>query len=368
MEPVQSAAYAEISEVLAHYNLGQLVQYKQNLLGYNNTNFAIKTEKQEQEKDYFFRRYKQEILVDEITFEHAIIEHLLSQDVCQVARVHRTKNGETYVSRQLDGMSLPVYYAVFDFLEGEDRYTWIDPQLSTLEVQAAAAVLANFHNAVAAFNPPGRRVEPKILDLLPQIAENLQLVTRYSKGTDFDAALADNLDALLEVCSDMKAYCAGVDWSAAPEMVIHCDYHPGNLKFSGEQVVGLFDFDWSKIDLRCFDVGLAIWYLSHWRGDLDGIVRLDESLQFLRTYQGVLAGMADLDPLSEFELQHLPVMINLGNLFVLNWTVTDYYATSADPEEYLVYLNHSIRFCHWFAKRGRQFLLDHLVSSGNELS
>ena len=46
MEPVQAAVSTEISEVLAHYDLGQLVQYEQNLLGYNNTNFAIQLEKQ----------------------------------------------------------------------------------------------------------------------------------------------------------------------------------------------------------------------------------------------------------------------------------------------------------------------------------
>ena len=95
MEPVQAAVSTEISEVLAHYDLGQLVQYEQNLLGYNNTNFAIQLEKQGVHKDYFFRRYKQEILVDEIIFEHAIIQHLLNQDICQVAPVHHTTDNAT---------------------------------------------------------------------------------------------------------------------------------------------------------------------------------------------------------------------------------------------------------------------------------
>lgn len=363
MGPVNAAVYSEISEVLTHYDLGELVQFEQNLLGYNNTNFGIRTEKQGASKGYFFRRYKAEILPEEIVFEHAVIDHLLDQDICQVARVHRTKDAGTFHVRQADDRSSPpVYYAVFDFLEGEDRYTWIDPHLSLAEVKNAAEVLAHFHHAVAGFSPPGRRVEPKILDLLPQIAENLQLVEKASKGSVFDKMLEENLHLLLDDCSQMQAYCAAVDWSAAPEMVVHCDFHPGNLKFSGQQVVGLFDFDWSKIDLRCFDVGLAIWYLTHWDGDLDGIIRLPESIHFLQTYQETLANLPNLAPLDEFELRHIPVMINLGNLFILNWTVTDFYATSADADEYLQYLQHSINFCRWFTTRGRNFIEEFLIS------
>jgi len=132
--------------------------------------------------------------------------------------------------------------------------------------------------------------------------------------------------------------------------------------WTGQHVVGLFDFDWSKIDLRCFDVGLAIWYLTHWNNELDGIIRLAESLLFLKTYQSTLANLPHLEPLDAFELQHLPVMINLANFFVLNWTVSDYYAIDADPGEYLVYLQHSVRFNRWFMARGNQFIQEFLIN------
>jgi len=366
MAPVQEPIHDEIASVLAQYDLGKLVQFEQNLIGYNNTNFAIKTEKQGVRKDYFFRRYKSEILPEEIIFEHALIRRLLDEDICQVARVHKTKTGETFFTQQpQDGKSPPVYYAVFDYLQGEDRFTWIDPQLNPQEVLEAAMVLAKFHDAVYGFVPPGRRVEPQMLDLLPQIMENLNLVNRKSKGSIFDDLLQANLEFLLNECQEMQDYCAGLDWSLAPRMVIHCDYHPGNLKFSGSEVVGLFDFDWSKIDLRCFDVGLAIWYLCHWGGERNGIIRFAESLHFLQVYQEWSAELPTINPLDKFELQHLPVMVNLGNLFVLNWTVRDYYATDADPEEYLMYLEHSIQFSRWFSLRGWEFMRDNLIPNLN---
>lgn len=362
MAPVQDSIYDEITGVLAQYDLGKLVEFEQNLLGYNNTNFAIRTEKQGVRKDYFFRRYKSEILPEEIIFEHALIERLLDEDICQVARVHKTNSGETFFTQQpRDGKSTPVYYAVFDYLEGEDRFTWIDPALNPQEVREAAMVLAKFHSAVSGYVPPGRRAEPEILDLLPQITENLNLVKIKSKGSIFDDLLQANLKLLLDECQKMQVYCAELDWSRATRMVIHCDYHPGNLKFSGSEVVGLFDFDWSKIDLRCFDVGLAIWYLCHWGGNRNGIIRFAESLHFLQVYQDCSKELNRVDPLNHFELQHMPVMVNLGNLFVLNWTVRDYYATDADPEEYLIYLEHSIQFSRWFSLRGWEFMQDNLI-------
>jgi len=364
MEPGQTAHYNEIAEVLTHYDLGELLQFSQNTMGYNNTNFGIQTEKMGERKDYFFRRYKADILPDEIIFEHAVIQHLLEQDLCQVAGLHKTLTGDTFfTSRSPDSSRPDVYYAVFDYLEGDARYTWIDPQLSLEEVEGTAQVLAKFHAAVADFSPPGQRVEAKILDLLPEISMNLQRVKKESKGTPFDAVLADNLDFLQGQCERLQVHCAGLDWSPAPQIVIHCDYHPGNLLFSGQEVVGLFDFDWSKIDLRCFDVGLAVWYLSHWNAERNGIIRFQESLRFLQVYQHTLAGLQELAPLNDFELSQLPVMINLGNLFILNWTVRDFYAIDADPHEYLVYLAHSIQFSRWFELRGWEVIQELLISN-----
>lgn len=50
-------------------------------------------------------------------------------------------------------------------------------------------------------------------------------------------------------------------------LVIHGDYHPGNVKFQDGKVSGIFDFDWSNADLRCFDVAIALLYFcSVWNG------------------------------------------------------------------------------------------------------
>ena len=70
----------------------------------------------------------------------------------------------------------------------------------------------------------------------------------------------------------------GCEYKDLIHMVIHCDFHPGNLKFQNNAITGLFDFDWSKVDVRCFDVALAIiyfcLYLSGFRFPLNGFLFL----------------------------------------------------------------------------------------------
>jgi len=360
----QAAAFSEISKVLTNYNLGELLHFERNELGYNNTNFAIQTIRSGEKQDYFFRRYKLNIHPDEIKFEHAVINHLIDQNFDLVARVHQTKGGDSYFYTPTGSDStLPTFYAIFDFLEGEDKYTWIDPHCSAIEFNDSASVLAKFHIAVTDFTPPGRRFQPKICELMPQIADYLDTCLKRSKGTSFDTLLEENHAFLLDCCSDMKVYCADLQRLEVPHLVIHCDFHPGNLKYSHQEVIALFDFDWSKIDLRSFDVALAIWYFfSNWKGAQKGSLRLDESMQFLKTYQTTLQEFPGLNPLSQIEIQQLPDMINLSNLYVLYWTITDFYSKPVEPDEYRIYLQHHINCSRWFTGRGRRLLEEAMIS------
>ena len=148
-----------------------------------------------------------------------------------------------------------------------------------------------------------------------------------------------------------------------PELVIHCDYHPGNLKFTDEQVTALFDFDWSKVDLRLFDVALALWYFcTSWQGPEDGRFRLDWASTFLHAYQGYLE-KPGAGPLSPDEVRYLPILINASNLYILNWTILDFYAKDVDPKEYLVFLKHSVNFTRWFEDAANRKALEALAAS-----
>ncbi len=362
--PINASLAAELQEVLAQYDLGELVDCEKNDRGFVNTAYAICMLDGGKPKRYFLRKYKRGIGEEELMFEHSLIEHL-AEAGSPVARIHHTRAGKTYL-RRLEGMEDAVgsFYTIFDYLPGEDRFTWVDPVLNDAQLGASGAVLAQLHVHASGFSPLGRRAEPRILELLPVIAQTWSACPARSKGTIFDTHIRDSLGA---VSGGIAATLAALQEPAArslPEMVVHCDYHPGNLKFTGDAVTGVFDFDWSKVDLRLFDLGLAIWYFcTAWREPEDGSLRLDGVHAFLKSYQDTVAAHLPAAVMTPEEAHYLPVMINAGNLYVLHWTVLDYFAKEVHPEQYVVFLDHSLHFNDWYAHPGNCQALEAAIAS-----
>lgn len=342
------AAESEIEFVLSFYRVGRLVDYQRNERGYVNTSFAIETELHGRREMYFLRRYKTGVTADEIQFEHSIIQHLLAKGIKLVAPVIETKAGETFLSRQSESEDTLVYYALFKFLSGEDRYTWVDPRCSQSELVNAAIVLAQFHQAVADLQPRGRKTEPKIFELLRSIPAHLEACLTSRKDATIGSYLQEHADLISGHINRTRVEINQYDCRICPQIVIHCDFHPGNLQFTGSQVTGLFDFDWSKIDLRCFDVGLALFYFfASWDGDQDGHLRLEEAGLFLQSYQAAFVSPGGIGPLSSEELDCLPAMIRAGNLYVLSWALMECFNKETDSAEYLVYFRHAVNTVQW---------------------
>lgn len=344
-----SKASAEIEYILEYYPIGHLDYYKQDERGYCNTNFAIKTEQQGHRKKYFFRRYKSEIQEEELRFEHSLIEHLVKCNFDLVPALIKTRDGKSYV-RQIDEADpgRPVFYAIFEFLDGEDRYTWVNPHCGAGEIVNAAAVLARFHKTVYGFTPEGRKYQPKISDLLPEVSSTANKILDKRGGTVFDECLANHLELIERNVTQTRNELFSFGYQGLLQLVNHGDFHPGNLKFEDDQVVALLDFDWSKIEARCFDVALAIYYFfTDWEAGRDGQFRSEQAALFLNAYQDSLIDGPGLGPLDDVERKCLPSMLVASNLYVLNWTLSDFLNQHVDPEEYLVYLEHAVNLVKW---------------------
>ena len=351
--------------VLSHYDLGELQSQSRDLRGTVNTSFVVELLQGGRRTKYFLRRYRQGIAEEEIRFEHGLIDHVSQAGVCPVARVHRTRNGDSYLRIIPEAEdALPAYFAVFDFLPGEDRYTWVGPRCTPTELRRAGELLARFHNSACDFRPPGRRVESKILDLLPEIGEKWAGAPSMSRGTEFDQCVEHHFDEVRTCIDENIAALRSSGAGSLPELIIHSDYHPGNLKFVGEEISGLVDFDWAKLDLRAFDVGLAIWYFcASWELNSSGALRLEDVGTFVSGYQRALSGAMPLSPLGETELRLLPAFIQAGNLYVLCWTLRDYFGTSVDPAEHIIYLEHSLHSSRWLLNPDNRQQLERVLAA-----
>ena len=305
---------SHVNEVLSnHYKIGGLTNFEQLHLGYQNISYIIETEGGGERKKYFFRRYKEGIKEEEIEFEHSIIRRLIERNFTLIAEVIPTPDGQTYVKRLEgdEGKTKEIFYAVFDFLPGEDKYSWVDPKCMDDEIENAAAVLAQFHHTISDLEPVGRRYEPGILDLLPEIASYVAHCSQNPGGTICDSYFQEHLNLIQDSLGMTQDALRTLERSSLHSQIIHCDYHPGNLKFRGGEIIGLFDFDWSKIDFRCFDVALAITYFfSSWAKETDGELDLEKTSLFIHAYQNSLRDKSGPGPLGAAELAYLPHMIS----------------------------------------------------------
>jgi homoserine kinase type II len=359
---------SEITAILACYDIGELLDWERNERGYVNISYAIETSLGGERCRFFLRKYKRGIKRPELEFEHSLIDHLVQSEFERVARVLPTRDGQSFVQRfesehDRDG----VFYAIFDFLPGDDRYTWINPICNDREIESAAVALAQFHSAVYGFIPQGKRQEPGILDHLSTVSNNLMRCAEREGESVFDSYLKENLCAIMKHIKRTRHALELIDPKSLIHLVIHCDYHPGNLRFQRDAIVGLLDFDWSKIDARCFDVALAVLYFcATWPGKERGGFDLRKTALFLHSYQDALQRGGRIGPLNSVERGSLAHMICAANLYVLNWTLKDFYTQDVDPQEYLVYQRHSVHIIRWLENERNWHALQKTIATAHE--
>jgi homoserine kinase type II len=335
----------QITEIVESlYDIGTVTAVNEIFGGYNSRSFAIEALKDGCAHTYFLRKYKAGMSAGEIRFEHALISHAIKNGFVIAAGIVQSAGGETFVQPP----NSPSIFAIFEYLDGEDRYTWDNPDLTDAEFENAGRVLAIFHNAVHDFNPGAlQRAEPPILTLWPRLAGKFAGFARTEKAGKWQVYYGSHLPGLLDTiaCNPFDP----MEAEGLPLIPIHCDYHPGNLKWTGEQVVGIFDFDWSKMDLRLFDVAMAaIYFCSRWDGDGDGEFRCDKCELFFGAYQQQLRTSSGLEPLTPAERKLLPKMLDIANIYLIHWEVSTYInEAGVNADEYLAYLKHNIRLMHW---------------------
>jgi homoserine kinase type II len=341
----------QLAEVVAtDYDLGDVVRVEQIFGGYVNLSFAVVVATPDGERRFFVRKYKASTSELDVRFEHALVNHINGKGFHIAARVYPNRSGETLVKRRetLNGEAVTRLFAVYEMLEGEDKYTWISNRLTDKEFDSGARVLARFHALAHEFDSGDlAREQPPIMQMVGELPQTFRDFAAASRGTAFDQRFIERLPRVLELLEKGRAM--EDDLRGLPRVPVHCDYHPGNLKWVDEQGVGLFDFDWSKLDYRLFDVAQGIAYFcSSWEGLDDGDVRLDKAAVFVRAYQDETSRFEVPGPLTAAELALLPRMVANANLYILNWDLAAYYEDpGVSVDEYLVYLDHQLQFMEY---------------------
>jgi homoserine kinase type II len=332
------------------YDLGRVQEVSEIFGGYDNRSYRLVVQGNGSRRNYLLRQYKHGIAEHEIQFEHALLNHCAANGFTLAGRVIANRQGATYIKPA----GSKRFFTVYDFLEGEDKYTWHNPALNDEEFVSASQTLAIFHTAAKGFDPGNfRRVEPPIRDLLPTLSSGFKYFAQTAKTSNSQRFFLTHIDNILNSIGNIRI--TETDASQMPLCPIHCDFHPGNLKYLHNRVVGVFDFDWSKIDFRLFDLCMAVdYFCSSWGGDSDGNLRLDKASLFLNAYQEHLHQTGGMKPLNTVEIKNLPSMLSAANLCIVHWIVSTFFGDDdLNDHEYLAYLQHSVRLMYSIEKHRR---------------
>ncbi len=294
--------HADISTILADYNLGVLVSFAGIAAGIENSNFFIET-------DADTMRYVLTVFermdASELPYFMHLMKHLAANGLSCPDVMQRGDGSLLFEVQGKKG-------CIVSCLPGKTL-----DALNESQLYACGRALAQLHLAGSDF--PQCRSNPTGTDWL---AENVNAVleqTAERYGQEAAALLSDELD--------FQSSCV---WDALPQGVIHGDLFVDNILFEGDQVSGIIDFYYAHDAALVMDIAISI--------NAQAVVLSNDDEARMRMF---LAGYTSVRPLMEDEHHALPLLLRLA---ALRFWVSRLYDTifpragamtqTKDPEEY----------------------------------
>ena len=354
---------SQLAEVVAaDYDLGEVVGVEQIFGGYVNLSFAVRTRDADGEHRYFVRKYNRAITEREIRFEHALVNHINAQGLpprrAGLSRPSAARRSSR-ATRRRTASALTRFFAVYEMLEGEDKYTWVKNRCTDREFESGGRVLAQFHYLAHDFDPGGLgREQPPIMQFLRDLRPAF---AGYAEQARAGGSVVDEY-YLRMAARHRRGPAQGrrqePELQGMPYIPVHCDYHPGNLKWVGRRAAAFRPVEtsgsscsgcststgpssttasstWPRASSTSAARGRAATAASC------GSTRPPSSCAPTRTRR---RSFARPGAMSAAELAALPRMIANANLYVLNWDVSAYYEAdeALNDDEYLMYLKHQV--------------------------
>jgi len=270
MSVYTSISEAELKDFLAHYDLGELVDFEGISAGIENTNYFVNTTQQQMVLTIFETH-----TFDEMGYFLDLMAHLAEH---QVPSAHPLgdRNGD-YLRVLKDKPA-----ALVMRLTGREV---TNP--TVVHCAAIGAELARLHIAGKEFE--GERASDRGPSWWRGTA---QLIASRLSGEEL---------ALLE--SELE-YQSQFRLADLPRGVIHADLFRDNALFEGERLTGLIDFYYACNDLLLYDIAVTV---NDWCCATDGSLDQDKSLTLLQSYHNIR-------PLTVEERRLWPAMLRAGAL------------------------------------------------------
>jgi len=290
-------SYAEASQVLKSYNLGALQFLRPGAGTANPAVIAVTT------KGQFFvkRRNPRYDSKEQLSYDHGVVQHLARAGL-PVTPSLRTNSGSRWVTGERG------VHEVYPLVQGKPHMPGRSEQ-----IRAAGSTLAALHLATQDLEPPGDKTLPRLHD--PRdVLTGLRWAHQQNVEED-----ADRIACLVECAETVARRLPDRAYWRLPLCIIHGDYHPANLKFEGDAVAGVFDFDWVGRGPRMVDLADGLLFFCGVRKrplDPGDIVSLTQAFELDREMMAAFGqGYGSLIEPTGQELAALPELMRARWLF-----------------------------------------------------
>ncbi len=287
----------DLAELIAHYDVGELVSAKGIAEGVSNSNWLIETTGSEGAGARFIlTMYERRIELSDLPFFLDLMDHLAAKG-CPVPRTIHDREGASY--RHVDGKAV----ALIEYLPGVS----VDHPTPG-QARSVGKALAQNHLAVADFQ------QTRFNDMGLSGWESIVTKCGEADLAAIDTELPGVLTRQLSELSDI--------WpSDLLQGVVHCDLFPDNVLMLGDTVSGLIDFYFSASDAFAYDLAVthAAWCFSgdgrQYRADIA---------------EALMAGYESARKLDDRERDCLPVLARGAAVRFITSRAEDWISTPPD--------------------------------------
>ena len=291
----------ELGGLLADFDLGAPLSFKGIAEGVENSNFLLETEAGR----YILTVYEKRVDAADLPFFLGLMRWLAKHGYPS-AEPMADRAGE--LIKQVRGKPC----AIVEFLNGLSVR-----RPSAAHCREAGAGLAGLHLAVDGF-PMVRENDLGQAAWAPMFADLHGDAEKLKPG--LAATIARDLELL------------AARWPVGlPTGVVHADYFPDNVFFTGGKFAGTIDFYFACVDAFAYDVAIA---LNAWCFEPDGSFNITSA-------RALVAGYESRRPLSDAERAALPILAHGAAMRFFLTRLHDWHATPAgalvkpkDPLEY----------------------------------
>ncbi len=268
----------ELADLIAQYDVGDLVSAKGIAEGVSNSNWLIETtgsaeapSGENSSTRFILTMYERRIELDDLPYFLGLLDHL-SASGCPVPRTIHDRDGTAF--RMLEGKAI----ALIEFLPG------VSPtQPTPAQARAVGAALAQMHLASS--------------DFAITRANTMGFSDSFATLKACEEASLATIDPVLPNMLEPAKAAAALDLSGLPSSNIHADLFPDNVLMLGEDVSGMIDFYFACTGTMALDLATTH---AAWCFDASGM-HYDADLG-----AALIAGYESVRPLEQAERELLP--------------------------------------------------------------